>query len=923
MRRRTAFDMADEPVLSIEQIFDAARARSGLERERFLDTACAGDTELRGELESLLVAHDSDPQFLVRPLARANAPRAAHIGRRLGPWELLEPIGAGGMGSVWRARRADGAYEQQVAIKLVRSGFAGPDDELVRRFLAERRTLAALEHPSIARLIDAGNAPDGTPWFAMELVEGEPIDRWCDEQRLSLRERVALCVRVARAVQFAHGKLVAHRDLKPANILVQRAPDGARGDAGLPKLLDFGIAKLLTAHADASALHTTDGPAPLTPAYASPEQFLGEPATTASDVYSLGVVLYRLVTGALPYELEGLAAHEVARRVCESAPRKPSELVAELPADLETILLAVLEKDPARRYAGAAAFADDLERFLSGHAIAARKASAFYRLRKLVRRNPVASALVAVVVLAVSGSAIWLAALSRRAFDAELLAETRRERAESASRDAGEQRDAALAARKDEATKRIEAEQALELVRRLYASPDPMHGDGRDVKVVDVLERGLRAIDEDASITPMAAQGLIRVAGQTYMNLGRLDDAQRCFERAVEILEQQGELDKRPGLRARQDVASLHQHFARWRDAATELEPVLARQRELFGDEDDDTLESIRSLANCYAELGLGEQAQLLIEEALDTHRRLGQTGTQAMMDLLLVLASARAEEGQPERAEELCLEVIDAFARRSPPDDVAIAHVGTLLARALWRGGRYSEAVARYRASEAALLGPFGPDHDYFFGLHQNLARVLLEMGAPDEARELLEDVVERETRLLGAQHPTTLIARDGLAQSVRQSRGDAAALPLLEGLIEACERELGPLDDLTLGVRAERLYALSDLGQAAEIELPLRDLIHDLKVKRHVSIELAAAVELTLGSTLERLHCFEESELWLKHTRDISAQHLGTQSRAHYGALNVLRRLYLHWGRDADARAIEAQVAALFGEATVRRMH
>jgi len=300
----------------VREILDATIALPEAQRSAYLDQSCGNDAELRAEIASLLDSHEAaGTAFLKEPAvdlksAFPQSPPSSRVGRRVGVYQLIEEVGHGGMGEVYRAGRVDGQYEKQVAIKFVRGGY--DTAAVLESFLHERQILASLDHPNIARLYDGGTTEDGIPYLVMELIEGVPIDRYCEERNLAVNDRLRLFTQVCSAVQYAHQRLVIHRDIKPSNILVTAD--------GVPKLLDFGIAKIL----DPSARAETTLIRPMTPEYASPEQIRGEPITTATDVYSLGVVLYRLLTGRSPYPDNTHSPLELARIICETEPTKPS-----------------------------------------------------------------------------------------------------------------------------------------------------------------------------------------------------------------------------------------------------------------------------------------------------------------------------------------------------------------------------------------------------------------------------------------------------------------------------------------------------------------------------------------------------------------------------------------------------------------------
>jgi eukaryotic-like serine/threonine-protein kinase len=310
--------MTPERWQQIREVFDRAVSLEAGERPSYLDAACGVDSELRREVESLLCSdREAGTGFLNTPavdLTRSEPAAASRVGRRIGAYNILEEIGHGGMGEVYRAGRADGQYEKEVAIKLVRGGY--DTAAVLERFRHERQILASLDHPNIARLLDGGTTDEGIPYLVMELIEGTPIDQYCNAQHLTVTERLQLFLQVCSAVQYAHQRLVIHRDIKPGNILVTQE--------GVPKLLDFGIAKIL----DPLSSSETTVAGPMTPEYASPEQIRNEPITTATDVYSLGVVLYKLVTGRSPYPATTRTPHEFARAICELEPERPSTIIS-------------------------------------------------------------------------------------------------------------------------------------------------------------------------------------------------------------------------------------------------------------------------------------------------------------------------------------------------------------------------------------------------------------------------------------------------------------------------------------------------------------------------------------------------------------------------------------------------------------------
>jgi len=467
------------------------------ERRTFLDDACGDDPDLLAEIEGLL-AHDA----------------SAVEGRRIGAFVLGREIGAGGMGKVYLAERADGQFRQRVAIKVIKRGM--DTDEILRRFRNERQVLAELEHPNIARLYDGGATDDGLPYLALEFVDGVPIDRWCKQHGSTVRERIELFLLVCSAVHHAHQNLVVHRDLKPSNILVT--------SAGVPKLLDFGIAKVLApGGADRTADRTSTEQRVLTPAYASPEQLRGEPITTTSDVFSLGVVLYELLVGAQPFSA-GKRAAESARD--ETADR-PSTAVAKslrraLAGDLDTIVLTALQSEPSRRYASVDQLAADLRRYLDGMPVLARRDSFGYRASKFVGRNKILVGATLVLFLALAGG-----------FTASTILYFQAARAQAA-----ETRERELAERRFAEVRNL----ATKFIFDVHQAIEPLQGSlpARQLIVktaTEYLERLASERRDDPALQLQLAQSWVRIgeiqSSRGRASFGNLEAALASYEKAL------------------------------------------------------------------------------------------------------------------------------------------------------------------------------------------------------------------------------------------------------------------------------------------------------------------------------------------------------------------------------------------------------
>jgi eukaryotic-like serine/threonine-protein kinase len=427
----------------VERIYHDALQYEESERTSFVERACATDQNLRAEVESLLRYADRPAKFFETPALEVVARKLAEdlgtqdsvhasrmIDARIAQYRIVGKLGTGGMGDVYRAVRADDQYEKQVAIKLVRQGL--DTESVFTRFRQERQILAGLEHENIGRLIDGGTTDEGHPYFVMELVEGKPIDEYCDEQKLGISARLDLFRTVCSAVQYAHQRLVVHRDIKPSNILVTAE--------GVPKLLDFGIATILRPQPDSpGAAPTVTAQRVMTPQFASPEQFRGEVITTAADVYSLGVVLYKLLTGRLPYRFDSDSPYDLARAICEVEPEKASTAVGHserktggqsklrrtLSGDLDQILLKALRKEPQRRYPSARDFAEDLRAYTLGLPVSARGDAFSYRSAKFIKRHKISLAVTAIVALIMIAGAVAIVREARVARMQQARAERR------------------------------------------------------------------------------------------------------------------------------------------------------------------------------------------------------------------------------------------------------------------------------------------------------------------------------------------------------------------------------------------------------------------------------------------------------------------------------------------------------------------
>jgi tetratricopeptide (TPR) repeat protein len=591
----------------VEAIFHEVLATSDSLRPAVLEALCKGDAALLEEVRSLLNA--SELEELVTASCQPEAessPETLHGRRRIGPYELDRLVGRGGMGAVYLAHRADGQFEQQVAIKLIDLPFA--TDLFREQFRRERQILARLSHPHIARMLDGGVSEDGELYLAMEYADGLPIHRYCSQHTLSLRERIELFKSVCTAVRFAHQNLVVHRDLKPDNIIVL--------EDGTPKLLDFGTAKLLTAVGPVpEGEFTRQGFHSFTPQYASPEQVLGHPISTASDIYSLGVLLFLLTTGVLPYELKEFTTDEMVRVICEEQPPRPSEKVSsgKLDSDIDSIILKALRKEPEARYASVDQFIADLQAYLDGRPVEAHQGSFRYHAIKFARRNKLAlagSALLCVTVLAGTGGVLWQARI----------ANFQRRKAEARAEDLRKLSNSLLS----------EIDEAIQKIPGSTPAQKLLVG-----TVLEHLDRAAKDASGDPQMQLDLANAYVRLAnvqGNPYdQNIGDAHGALASLDKALSIatvlVRQQPENTAATHARgwAQQSLSEVLSGMGRTQEAVATMRLAAATYEELAS-RPGAKIEALMDAATAYG--GLGDE--------------LGQSGTASLSDPVAALAAFR-----------------------------------------------------------------------------------------------------------------------------------------------------------------------------------------------------------------------------------------------------------------------------------------
>jgi eukaryotic-like serine/threonine-protein kinase len=825
----------------LKELFHDLVDRLAEEREERLASLSGEDPAAAAELRSLLDAHAAAGDFVSKGLAAHQAALqdevgSSLVGRRLGPYRLERMLGRGGMGVVYLAVRADDQFRQRVAVKLLRPELASPD--LVRRFRTERQALANLRHPNVAALLDGGETDDGLPYFVMEFVEGVPLEEHCDAARLSVEARLSLFRTVCGAVEEAHRNLIVHRDIKPANILV----DGQ----GAVKLLDFGIAKLL-AEGEDGTVAPTRALGYATPAFASPEQLAGRPITTATDVYALGVLLHRLLTGCHPYDLSGVTGPEVAQVVEEVAPDAPSAAAAKaattpagtpeparlsrvLSGDLDQIVLKALRKEPERRYASVADLSEDVARYLDGRPVAARPDTLAYRTGRFVRRHRAAVALTALVVLGLVGGLLAYARQAR-------VARAQASRAE---------------------TERARAEQVVKVLGTLFSSADPALGAGRRVTVAEVLDDASSRLGKELSGQPEIERSLRSTLGETYLNLGLLAEAEREFARALALAPPEAVAERLQLARALADGGK----FA---EAEREVERILADCKAMPTPEvacarvPSLKVQILQNLGRAKEAIEVGTQAIPLLERSFPEERT-------ELAALLNNVAICYGNTGDPARAEALQRRALEiALAEKGERYPLSVDLVANL-AGALDIQGKLDEALPLYRKAVALQEAVRGERHFAFLRTLTSTANLLWLMKRPAEAEPLARRAQALGRDALGPDHPMTAYA------------------------------------ELVLG------QVLLDLGQPAEAEGHIRAALESRRKKLPPGHWLLANTRSTLGAALLGQRRYREAETELTEAYEALLKDRGPSHEKTLVAASRLSQLYASTGRPDEAKRFQA---------------
>jgi tetratricopeptide (TPR) repeat protein len=870
--------MEPERWCEIERVYHLARELAPGQRAALLEQTCGRDEKLRREVESLL-NHAEGAEEYVKAAELEVAARARDLpglpggmtaatvsldpgeiaGTVIGRYHLLQKIGEGGMGEVWMTEQ-NAPVRRRVALKLVKAGMS--TREVIARFESERQALALMDHPAIARVFDAGSTAKGAPYFVMEYVAGVSITTYCDNHRLSTRDRLELFMHVCEGVQHAHQKAIIHRDLKPSNILVTEV-DGKAA----PKIIDFGVAKALSQKLTAETMFTRVGALIGTPEYMSPEQAnsSGEDIDTRTDIYSLGVIFYELLAGVPPLELRKIAFDEFLRRLREEEPARPSTkirtqdpatsteiarkrqseplaLARQVRGDLDSITLKALEKDRSRRYGSPSDFAADIRRYLNHQAVLAVAPSVGYRARKFARRYRVALATICAFVVVLSSAAAISIRQSVRA-----------------------NREAAVAqAVNDFLQNDLLAQASAATQSGPSAKPDP------DLKVRTALDRAAARIAGKFDRQPEVEAAVRDTIGQTYMDLGVYPQARTQLERALDL------------------------------------------ERRVLGAENPRTLGTINRLGHVAVLQGDYPQAEALLTQTLEIHRRVLGSEHPDTLSSMFNLSVAYNQQGKYARGEALFSRTLEIQHRVLGPEDPGTLGSMNGLAASYLYQGKYAQAEALYRQTLEIRRRVLGPEHPGTLGSMNNLANVYYLQGKYALAEELDSQTLEIRRRVLGSDHPDTLTAMSNLT-NVYLAQGEyAQAEALYRQALEILRRVLGPehpstlrsMDSLATDYYAQGRYAQAEALHSRTLEIQRRVLGPE-HLETLLSMNDLANVYSAQGK-------YAQAEALYSQTLEIQRRVLGPEHPDTLDTLSNLPFMYLQQGKYVLAEAHASQALA-----------
>ncbi len=894
MNSRT-IDLNPERWAQVELLFDRATDMPVAEREKFLFDACEDDTELRGYLLSLLksdMAGDSLISEMIGGVLKSVVPQAENqirdvSGERIGPYRLIKVIGSGGMGVVYLAERADNQFEQQVAIKLVRQRLVDPQVEL--RLKAERQILADLDHPNIARLLDGGTTEDGTPYLVMEHIDGTPADEYCDHHRLGIDERLSLFRIICSAVHYAHQNLIVHRDIKPSNILVT--------EDGVPKLLDFGIARLIDTSGVATAGLTRAGVTLMTPENAAPEQITGKSITTATDTFALGIFLHRLLVGYPPLALENLPAREVALIICQQAVERPSRFVElerrneaardadpaklqgiaadrrlsvdrlarRLRGDLDNILLTALRKEPERRYRSVHEMAEDIRRHQISMPVLARADTWRYRAGKFIQRHTAGVAATVLLVVLLS------------AFGVVTLLQNKR---------IAEERDFAL--------------EAATFLEEIFLQPDPARARGMDITAKEILANGAERIRRQLSDRPAIQTALMETIGRVYLNLGEYDESVAMHEESLAIRRSRLGSDHVTVAQGENELAVALLRQGAFSRAEQLLQNALETNRREFGNHSEPVARNLHSLAELKLATGMLDDGEASARSSIEIYSQIGNREPLDYAEAISTLARILQVKGDNEETEVLLREAVRIVEQSVGADHPYMAYFLQNLAVLLKSRGELHDAEAVLRRSIDVTRRILGNEHDLLGTSLVMLGSILHEKGQFPVAEAAYRDALAVQTKATGPMHPFFAYEMTSLGMLLHDMGELKESETQLRGALDIYAQTLDENHQYIGSTLTELGALLNTTGRFAEAEKLLLRAIDIRLLDYDRNSPLAASSYSVYGDTLRGLRRYEEAESLLLQSFEVLRDRDDRRARI---ARQALIRLYEDWGKTEEA--------------------
>ncbi len=863
-------------------IVDTALLQKPEERHRYLTRLCLNNEGLLHEAQALLESIDRSEPFWQKWQTRNDRAMQTlfqELGEvplepeRIGPWRLIKLLGQGGMGNVFLGQRADGQYQQQVAIKVLRQGLQ--TGRSLHGFEQERQILANLDHPNIARLYDGGVLTDGRPWLAMQYVNGLPLFPRVKEHNSSLSERLDLFQQVCDGVRYAHTNLIVHRDLKPDNILVT--------ENGTVKILDFGIAKLLNDVPHQRAhLRTQTGLRLFSLDYAAPEQITGEPVTTATDVYALGLLFYELLTGTYPFDVEGKNQPQVEQVLRYNDPARPSTVTSrwksELRGDLDAIVLKALRKEPDRRYENAGQMADDITRYRSNLPVYARGDAFRYRAGKFYKRNrgKLVAAL-AVLITIVSLVTYYTIRVTNE-----------RNEAQKQARRAG---------------------QVSDFLTGLFEASDPGHALGENVTALELLERGSANIRENLKNDPETRASLLEVLGTVYQHMGKYEKAQSLFGESLSLKREMLDPLNPDIARNLNEMASALLYQGQQDKAKEYLAEALDIHRQLNHADYPEYASTLNNLAFIYLQKNELDSAETMFRRAIVIRKKHIDHDSLKLATNLDGLAVTLERKGEDKEAEKFYRKALDIREKNLAANHPDMARSLNNLAGFLVRQGDMGNAEPLYRQALSIWRKVLGDEHLDVAKAMNNLASVLEKQGRLDDAEPLYQESLSIKRKTLGDEHISVAISMNNLGLLLRKNGEFEASEPLLKESLRIRRKVHNnqPHPQIARGLQSlASLY--EDMARYPEAialyrqELTMRDRVQPIDRQK------IARAKLGLGSCLVHLRHFEEAEPLL---RECYAEFQILKDEESSGlARQRLSELYTAWGRPERAAWYQAQL-------------